>query len=71
MTDDLDAGKIGGMSIAPRSDHPPIYGQLVRELGDVVSDTQKLAEKTEAQAREALNFSAVHRALTEREDTED
>jgi hypothetical protein len=56
------------MSTAPISEHPPIYGQLIRELGDVVADTRKAAEQTQAQAREALDFSTVRRAHKARED---
>lgn len=49
------------MNIALPSDLPPIYGQLVLELGDVVAETRNLAEKVQAQARETLNFTAAHR----------
>jgi hypothetical protein len=56
-----------GMSTAPTSDHPTIYGQLVRELGDVVADTRKVAEQTQAQVQEALDFRAVRRTPVIRE----
>jgi hypothetical protein len=57
------------MSTAPISAHPPIYDQLVRELGDVLADTRKAAEQTQAQAREVLNFSGVPRAHADRDDS--
>lgn len=56
------------MSTASISDHPPIYSQLVRELGDVLADAREVAEQTHAQAREALDFAEVRRAHQEREE---
>lgn len=47
------------MSTSPAADHPPIYGQLVRELGDALADTRKAAEETHARAREALDFRGI------------
>lgn len=57
-----------GMSTAPRSDHPPIYGQLVRELGDVLAESREVAEQTHARAREALDFDEVRRAHHDRQE---
>ncbi|MER7981352.1 hypothetical protein [Streptomyces sp. NPDC095817] len=43
------------MSSAEISDHPPIYDRLVKERGDVPAETRKVAEQTQAQARQALD----------------
>lgn len=50
------------MSTAAEPDYPPIYGQLVRELGDVVAEARQVAEQTQAQLQAALDFSGVRRA---------
>lgn len=55
------------MSTAPEPDHPPIYGQLVRERGDVVAETRQAAEQTRAQLKAALDFSGVRHAHRDRE----
>lgn len=54
------------MSTSPIADHPPIYGQLVRELGDVVAESRRVAAQTQAQARAALDFGDVRRASKDR-----
>lgn len=56
------------MSTATEPDHPPIYGQLVRELGDVVAEARQAAEQTQAQLKTALDFAAVRRAHHDREE---
>jgi hypothetical protein len=47
------------MSTAEISEHPPIYDRLVRERGDVLAETRKVAEQTQAQARQDLDWSAL------------
>ncbi|MFD9404961.1 hypothetical protein ACFWA4_39865 [Streptomyces sp. NPDC060011] len=47
------------MSTAEISEHPPIYDRLVKERGDVLAETRNVAEQTQAQARQALDWSAV------------
>ena len=56
------------MSTSPISEQPPIYGQLIRELGDVVAESRKVAVQTEVQVREALDFDEVRRAHKDREE---
>jgi hypothetical protein len=56
------------MSTAPKSEHPPIYDQLVSELGDVVAETRQAAEQTQAQLKTALDFSGIRRAHQDREE---
>ncbi|MDQ0791557.1 hypothetical protein [Streptomyces sp. B1I3] len=56
------------MSTAEISDHPPIYDRLVKERGDVLAETRKVAEQTQAQARQALDWSSVRRSHKEREE---
>ncbi|MGW0563313.1 hypothetical protein ACWDZ4_22575 [Streptomyces sp. NPDC003016] len=55
------------MNSAEISEDPPIYGQLVRERGDVLAETRKVAEQTRLQARQALDWSAVRDSQRERE----
>ncbi|MFI5998090.1 hypothetical protein ACIBAC_40300 [Streptomyces sp. NPDC051362] len=55
------------MSTAEISEHPPIYDRLVKERGDVLAETRKVAEQTQAQARQALDWSVVRRSHKERE----
>ncbi|MCK8678667.1 MULTISPECIES: hypothetical protein [Streptomyces] len=40
--------------------HPtsPIYDQLVEEQGDVLTETRKLAEQTQEQASQVLDWTA-------------
>ncbi|MFF1520460.1 hypothetical protein [Streptomyces sp. NPDC058305] len=52
------------MSTAEISEHPPIYDRLVKERGDVLAETRKVAEQTQAQARQALDWSAVRATRT-------
>lgn len=56
------------MRSAEVSDHPPIYDRLVKERGDVLAETRKVAEQTRSQARQALDWSAVRHAQKEREE---
>ena len=55
------------MSTAQISEHPPIYGQLINERGDVVAEARKAAEQTQAQARDALDFGGMGRGYGSRE----
>ncbi|MET7830704.1 hypothetical protein ABZT23_39350 [Streptomyces sp. NPDC005386] len=48
------------------SEYPPIYDRLIRERGDVPTETRKVAEQTQAQARQALDWSAVRRSHPDR-----
>ncbi|GAA1504607.1 MULTISPECIES: DEAD/DEAH box helicase family protein [Streptomyces] len=51
------------------SEHPPIYDRLVRERGDVLAETRAVAEQTQREARQALDWSSVriaHRGREER-----
>ena len=43
-------------------EHPPIYGRLVKERGDVLTETRKVAEQMLRQAQQALDWSAVRPA---------
>jgi hypothetical protein len=45
--------------ISSEYDRLPVYDSLVRERGDVVTETRVVAEQTQHQAREALNGNAV------------
>lgn len=56
------------MSTEAIADHPPIYGQLVQELGDVLAESRKAAEQTHEAAREALDFDNVRRAHKDRQE---
>ncbi|MFD5724419.1 hypothetical protein [Streptomyces sp. NPDC127036] len=57
------------MSTEEISEHPPIYDRLVKERRDVLAETRKVAEQTQAQARQALelDWSVVRRSHKERE----
>lgn len=48
--------------------HPPIYQRLVRERGDVLTETRTVAEQTQHEARQALDWSEVRRAQRNREE---
>ncbi|KOU52679.1 MULTISPECIES: hypothetical protein [unclassified Streptomyces] len=48
--------------------HPPIYQRLVRERGDVLAETRAVAEQTQNEARQALDWSGVRRAQKMREE---
>jgi len=37
----------------------PIYSRLVKERGDVLTETRDVAERTQRQTREALDWSGV------------
>ncbi|GAA1190321.1 hypothetical protein GCM10009654_54790 [Streptomyces hebeiensis] len=39
--------------------NPPIYDQLVREHGDVVTEAREAADLTSRQARDALDWSGL------------
>ncbi|MFJ8871670.1 hypothetical protein ACIRD6_38800 [Streptomyces sp. NPDC102473] len=54
------------MSTAGISEHPPIYDRLVRERGDVLAETRKVAEEARAQAQQALDWSRLRQAQKER-----
>ncbi|GAA2392405.1 hypothetical protein GCM10010420_16190 [Streptomyces glaucosporus] len=41
---------------ATRTDHPPIYGSLVEELGDVLAETREVAERIQRETSEALDW---------------
>ncbi|MET9498457.1 hypothetical protein [Streptomyces sp. NPDC006552] len=56
------------MSSDEITEHPPIYGRLVRERGDVLAEVGEVAEQMLAQARDALDWSAVRRDAQEREE---
>ncbi|MFD7781265.1 hypothetical protein [Streptomyces sp. NPDC059753] len=56
------------MSPAEISEHPPIYERLVRERGDVLTETRKVAEQTQRQARQELDWSNLLVAQKEREE---
>ncbi|MFE9534680.1 hypothetical protein [Streptomyces sp. NPDC006691] len=49
--------------------HPPIYERLVRERGDVLAETRTVAEQTQHEARQALDWSGVRRAHMRDEDS--
>ncbi|MFF3313807.1 hypothetical protein [Streptomyces sp. NPDC002952] len=55
------------MSSIERSENLPIYESLVRERGDVLAETRKVAEQTRAHARRALDWSAVRDSQRDRE----
>ncbi|MGW6486800.1 hypothetical protein [Streptomyces sp. NPDC055056] len=42
----------------------PIYDRLVRERGDVLTETRKTAEQTQAKAQRALDWREVRRLVT-------
>ncbi|GAB3957596.1 hypothetical protein [Streptomyces sparsus] len=46
------------MSSAERAD-APIYHSLVAEHGDVLTETREVAEQTQREITEALDFSAL------------
>lgn len=56
------------MSTAEISDHPPIYDRLVKERGDVLAETRQVAEQTQAQARQALDWSDLRHVQKQREE---
>ncbi|MFD5750472.1 hypothetical protein [Streptomyces sp. NPDC127033] len=41
--------------------NPPIYDQLLREHGDVVSEAREAAHQTIRQAEHVLDWSGLHR----------
>lgn len=47
--------------------HPPICHRLIQERGDVLAETRKVAEQARAQARQALDWSAVRHSQRGRE----
>ncbi|WP_169745198.1 hypothetical protein [Streptomyces megasporus] len=44
---------------ATRSDHPPIYGSLIEERGDVLAETREVAERIQRETREALDWRGL------------
>ncbi|MFD9540885.1 hypothetical protein [Streptomyces sp. NPDC060022] len=56
------------MNTEETAEHPPIYDRLVQERGDVLAETRDIAAQTQAQAREALDWSGLRRAEKEREE---
>ncbi|UGY93389.1 hypothetical protein [Streptomyces gobiensis] len=48
---------------AAHTEHPPIYGELVDEFGDVPADVRATAERVVREAREAVAWAG--RARTE------
>ncbi|MGW6215132.1 hypothetical protein [Streptomyces sp. NPDC055109] len=54
------------MSTSEISQHPPIYDRLVQERGDILAEVRKTAEQTQAQARQALDWSGVRQTEQER-----
>ncbi|GAA2446441.1 hypothetical protein [Streptomyces macrosporus] len=44
---------------ATRPDHPPIYGSLVEERGDVLAETREVAERIQRETREALDWRGL------------
>ncbi|MEU9984385.1 hypothetical protein [Streptomyces sp. NPDC050856] len=44
---------------AARTD-APIYDTLIRERGDVPAEARRVAEQTEREVAQALDFSSVH-----------
>lgn len=47
---------------------PTIYERLVRERGDVPAETRMVAEQTQRQAKQALDWSGLRLAEKEREE---
>ncbi|HBF83297.1 MAG TPA: hypothetical protein DD420_26275 [Streptomyces sp.] len=47
------------MSTGEIREDPPIYGRLVQERGDVLSETRNAAERALRQASEALDWSST------------
>lgn len=56
------------MSTGEIPEHPPIYDRLVRERGDVLAETRRVAEHTRAQVQQALDWSGLRHAQKEREE---
>ncbi|MCX4682064.1 hypothetical protein OG413_43570 [Streptomyces sp. NBC_01433] len=59
------------MNAGEISEHPPIYGRMVKERGDVLAETRRVAEQTKQQARKALDWSGLRSTReqsTEREE---
>lgn len=55
------------MSNAEVTEHPPIYGRLIEERGDVLAATREAAQQVQHQAATALDWSDVRRAQQGRE----
>ncbi|AYN42746.1 hypothetical protein D9753_32095 [Streptomyces dangxiongensis] len=47
------------MTAGEISEHPPIYGRLVAERGDVLAETRSAAEQAQRRARQALDWSGL------------
>jgi hypothetical protein len=56
--DDRQLEDLKPMSVAS---NPPIYDQLIREHGDVVTEAREAARHTSVQAEHALDWSGLHR----------
>ncbi|NEE52898.1 hypothetical protein G3M55_50920, partial [Streptomyces sp. SID8455] len=41
------------------SPNPPIYDQLVREQGDVLTETRRVADQARLEAQSALDWSSI------------
>ncbi|MEV7086221.1 hypothetical protein AB0O07_10035 [Streptomyces sp. NPDC093085] len=41
--------------------NPPIYDQMLREHGDVISEAREAAHQTTRQAEHVLDWSGLHR----------
>ncbi|WP_274036496.1 hypothetical protein [Streptomyces sp. MMBL 11-1] len=50
------------MSSEARAEDAPIYSRLVRERGDVLTETRNVADQVLRQARDALDWSGVRPA---------
>ncbi|MCX2968639.1 MULTISPECIES: hypothetical protein [Streptomyces] len=44
------------------SPEAPIYDSLIEEHGDILAESRKVAEETQREAREAIDFSDVRAA---------
>ncbi|QGZ52686.1 hypothetical protein GPZ77_01420 [Streptomyces sp. QHH-9511] len=60
---------MGFMSNAEIHEQPPIYRGLVKERGDVLVEAREVAEQTERQARQALDWSDVRFSRHQREES--
>jgi len=47
------------MATTTRTDDPPIYGGLVEELGDVLTETRQAAERILREADAALDWRGL------------
>jgi hypothetical protein len=47
------------MNAGEISEHPPIYDRLVKERGDVLAETRRVAEQAQLHAQQALDWSGL------------